>query len=105
MTEPRQLQRASLGRASLYRVQDHPVLFERAAHAGSALPLQPLSMGNLLRPIAADPHAAPSARTSSSAVGKYQCAGCPLTFFYVGEILFGEDFRHGFADRDEERFR
>jgi hypothetical protein len=67
--------------------------------------LQPMSVGNLLRPIATDPHAAPSTRTASRAIGKHQRAGCSLTCFHVREVFLGEHPRQCFANRKEERFR
>jgi hypothetical protein len=47
-------------------------------------------VGNLLRPIAADPHAAPSTRTASRAINKHKSADCSLTGFHVREAFLGQ---------------
>jgi hypothetical protein len=49
-----------------------------------------MSVGNLLRAIATDLHAAPSTRTAPRAVGKHQAAGRALACFHVGEVFLGE---------------
>src|SRR5882724_6512837 len=64
-----------------------------------------MSVGNLFRPIATDPHAAPSTRTASRAICKHQRAGCSLTCFHVREVFLGEHPRQCFTNRKEERFR
>src|ERR1700722_20605949 len=67
--------------------------------------LQPKSVGNLLRPIAAEPHAAPSTRTASRAIGKHKRASRPLAYLYVREVFLGEQPRQCFANREEKRLR
>src|ERR1700722_4473910 len=67
--------------------------------------LQPKSVGNLLRPIATEPHAAPSTRTASRAIGKHQRAGRSLTRFHVREVFFGQHPRQCFSNREEQRLR
>jgi hypothetical protein len=64
-----------------------------------------MSVGNLFRPIAAEPHAAPSTRAASRVIGKHQRAIGSLACLHVGEVFLGEHLRQCFTNREEERFR
>src|SRR6516165_11963358 len=54
----------------------------------SSLLLQSVAVCGLLGAVAADRHAAPSARPSPGSVGEHQRAALSFTGFHVGEILF-----------------
>src|SRR3546814_8434769 len=64
--------------------------------------LAPLPVRRLLRPVAAQRHAAPAPRMAARMVGEQQCAGGSLAGLHLREILRADKARQHFADRSEE---
>ena len=73
--------------------------------AASLLHLQSLSMRRLFDAVAADRHAAPSARMASGVIGKHQRTGRTLTCLHIREVFLANEFRQRFADRQQQRLR
>src|SRR3546814_3145068 len=67
--------------------------------------LAPLPVRRLLRPVAAQRHAAPAPRMAARVVGEQQRAGRPLAGLHLREILRADKARQRFADRQQQSFR
>jgi len=67
--------------------------------------LEPVAMRGLFGAVAANRHAAPSSRPPPRAVHEDQRAAMSLARLQVGEVFFTHEFRHRFADRQQQGFR